>query len=392
MRKTTREPVYTYIKTKQPVRTINIVKHSWLSKVRVHAILTYLLENDLIYKTWSAPKVFYYATWGVEFSVLKHDGNVYICNARSNGKLLTTVSKHIKPWFIWIETLLMKKTHKQIEDMLEDVYVSEQKKLKPNHLFNLIAKIVIQNNETLQEGFDIYMKNNFESIDKKTMSDRFYAVYFTLAQHIINTAWRMDASIKLTSLRPLYTACDEDLYLEHIYYAWVDKIDAHKTINYERMETIKEFQDPDLIDQYTQETFGEEFLDLLEIHGFDAIVVVPNNVKRQISFNEHISTYISKITLIPQIYIDTHVFPWRKPQKKISWICKRIENAMKLFSVADGWTLIPKKILIVDDVLGSGATMNTIAKKLHQIYPWITCSWFALLWSYRTWFDVVTGI
>jgi predicted amidophosphoribosyltransferase len=87
------------------------------------------------------------------------------------------------------------------------------------------------------------------------------------------------------------------------------------------------------------------------------------------------------------------MFAWRKPQKKISWICKRIENATKLFEVDrstidESWT----KILIIDDVLGSWATVNTLARKVKNVLPNCSISWFAMLWSYRKGFDVVTWI
>ena len=71
----------------------------------------------------------------------------------------------------------------------------------------------------------------------------------------------MNATIKLSSLAPLYKECEEIMVIDHLYYTGIDKIDAYKTTSYETMERIKEFQDPGEIEQYFRSIFDTRFTD-----------------------------------------------------------------------------------------------------------------------------------
>ena len=203
-----------------------------------------------------------------------------------------------------------------------------------------------------------------------------------------------DASTKLLSLRWEYNTCKNKMRLDGLWYMWVDKIDAHKSNNYATMEQVKEFQDPKLIERFYIENFNKKFEALLEDLDIDTILVIPNNVSRQISFNEYIQTQLMKsYPHLKYINTQTNSFAGRKPQKKVNGICNRIENADKLFAIDEStiqkWV---QRVLVIDDVFWSGATMNTVTRKLKKILPNCSCYWFALLGSYRKGFDVVTGI
>jgi len=103
------------------------------------------------------------------------------------------------------------------------------------------------------------------------------------------------------------------------------------------MEQVKEFQDPDLIESFYKENFDEHFEALLEDLEIDTILVIPNNVSRQISFNEYIQTQLMKShSHLKYIDTQTNSFVGRKPQKKVKGICNRIENAEKLFEINRG--------------------------------------------------------
>jgi hypothetical protein len=159
------------------------------------------------------------------------------------------------------------------------------------------------------KAFDVYIMDNFGERDGKDSLDRFYGVFFTILQYTINSKGWLDASIKLNSLEPLYKECDEILHLDAIYYAGIDKVDAHKTKNYEKMELIKEFQDEALIEEYFDSVFLHTFEAFITDKKIDAFLIVPNNVRRQISFNEYIAKHLAKLyPSYPQITVDTKMF------------------------------------------------------------------------------------
>jgi predicted amidophosphoribosyltransferase len=64
----------------------------------------------------------------------------------------------------------------------------------------------------------------------------------------------------------------------------------------------------------------------------------------------------------PKINIVKIKTPVSVPQKTLKKLDDRIENARETFVVDDNRSF--KKILLVDDALGSGATFNEICKKI----------------------------
>lgn len=59
MRIETIEPIMEYIRVNQPARVVDMIQHTWLSKIRVHKILKYLIEEKKLIKSWRPPKVYY---------------------------------------------------------------------------------------------------------------------------------------------------------------------------------------------------------------------------------------------------------------------------------------------------------------------------------------------
>ncbi len=361
----------------------------------IHRHLKKLLIEWKIYKEWTPPKVLYYATGGTSLDIVREDG-LTTFTLKHNGKVITKAEKFLKKWYLlgrWKE--YMQQCISDVEHIL-DLHQQWWQSIKPNLLYNTFAQVYITSDEVLQDKFDAYMKQNFPEINNDTDSWvllRFFGVYLLLDQYRAEYGL-YDASSKLWSLTSEYKTCQDKVWLDGLWYNGVDKIDAHKSHNYMIMESVKEFQDKaEIYDYYTQ-SFDARFDWLLQDLEIDTILVVPNNVTRQISFNEYIQTQLKK--RYPQlkfISTDTNTFVGRKPQKKVKGICNRIENAEKLFEI-DVLSVqkSSKNILLIDDVFGSGATINTVTKKLKTILPDCICHWFALLGSYRKGFDVVSGI
>lgn len=126
---------------------------------------------------------------------------------------------------------------------------------------------------------------------------------------------------------------------------------------------------------------------LLSIQTFDAVAFVPPTIKREVQIMKYMETHL-RINL-PKININkiSGIIP--VPQKSLSKIEERINNAENTFAVAE--TVQYQHILLIDDAVGSGSTLNQIAGKLKKkgIGQYITG--LAIVGSFKG-FDVVTDV
>lgn len=231
-----------------------------------------------------------------------------------------------------------------------------------------------------------------ENYDEMKEFERIAWVFFNICQ-FKNQEWLLNAKSKLISLVNDYKTCNENIYIDNLYFKFIDQIDNLKTYQYSQLTIIKAFQEKENIDTLYFETFDTEFLKFIKRKNIDSIAIIPNNVVRQTSFNQVIYDRLNFI--LEDIYF-TQIIPTktkdRLPQKTIRWLCNRIKNAEKLYEINDENIKSKKHILIIDDVFWSWATMNMIAKKIKDINPKIEITWFAILGSYRTGFDIVNEI
>jgi len=107
--------------------------------------------------------------------------------------------------------------------------------------------------------------------------------------------------------------------------------------------------------------------DILFRHSIDLIIPVPLHKKRRrrrgYNQSEIIAKHLSKVYCLPmssQILIKTkNTVPQMKLSKKL-----RIKNLTDSFSSKNIHILKNKNIMLVDDVITTGTTLNTCAKKL----------------------------
>lgn len=77
-------------------------------------------------------------------------------------------------------------------------------------------------------------------------------------------------------------------------------------------------------------------------------------------------------------------------QKSLSKISERIDNAAKtIFLSVQNSTY--QNVLILDDAIGSGGTVNEIARKLKVFYGVNHCHAYAVVGSYKG-FDVISSV
>ncbi len=103
----------------------------------------------------------------------------------------------------------------------------------------------------------------------------------------------------------------------------------------------------------------EEFV---EREGFDGVAYIPPTVKREVQFIKELEKGLNlplRKVAIEKIKTEIAV-----PQKTLNRLEDRIENARSTFVVDKDQRF--KKILLIDDAVGSGATFNEIACKIRR--------------------------
>lgn len=130
-----------------------------------------------------------------------------------------------------------------------------------------------------------------------------------------------------------------------------------------------------------------------KIHRFirekhiDAVGFVPPTIRREVQIMKFFETHL-QIDL-PKISIQkiSGIIP--VPQKSLHKIEERIRNAENTFAIKE--TVKYKHILLIDDAVGSGSTLNQIAGKIIYKKIAITVTGLAIVGSFKG-FDVITDV
>ena len=126
---------------------------------------------------------------------------------------------------------------------------------------------------------------------------------------------------------------------------------------------------------------------LLKTNNYDAVGFVPPTIRREVQIMKYLETHL-KINL-PKIKIQkiSGIIP--VPQKSLNKIEERISNAENTFAITE--TVKYNNLLLIDDAVGSGSTMNQIAGKIKQKGIAKKITGLAVVGSFKG-FDVITDI
>lgn len=123
----------------------------------------------------------------------------------------------------------------------------------------------------------------------------------------------------------------------------------------------KQSQDLKMINMLIEE-IRSKILKLIELEKADAVGFVPPTVKRQIQLMKELERGLNiNLPIIKLEKIKTEV---TVPQKTLNKLDDRISNAEHTIVSTD--TRVFNKVVLIDDALGSGATLNEIARKLKR--------------------------
>jgi len=126
----------------------------------------------------------------------------------------------------------------------------------------------------------------------------------------------------------------------------------------------------------------------IQQHKIQAIAFAPHSIPRKLVFLKTYENYL-KLNLPAILFVKAMVDGHPVAQKSLVKLSERIENARNTIFPADR-AFNFKRVLIIDDALGSGATMNEMARKLKQKgIP--TVSGFAIVGSIKG-FEVIPDV
>jgi dimeric dUTPase (all-alpha-NTP-PPase superfamily) len=126
---------------------------------------------------------------------------------------------------------------------------------------------------------------------------------------------------------------------------------------------------------------------LLKNGDYDAIGFVPPTIRREVQIMKYLETHLN--INLPKIKIQkiSGIIP--VPQKSLNKMDERIRNAENTFSIPE--TIKYNHILLIDDAVGSGSTLNQIAGKIKQKGIANKITGLAIVGSFKG-FDVVTDV
>jgi hypothetical protein len=101
---------------------------------------------------------------------------------------------------------------------------------------------------------------------------------------------------------------------------------------------------------------------LIEKYHIEAIGYIPPTVKRSVQLIDVLEKNIHVI--VPELKLDKVVGEVRVPQKTLTKLQDRIQNAQATIFVTD--KRVFGTILLIDDAVGSGATFNEVARKIKK--------------------------
>jgi len=175
------------------------------------------------------------------------------------------------------------------------------------------------------------------------------------------------------------------IYLEDVFYLDFYAIERFgKTLLGKLIHFGKQSQNKKLLDEIVKIT-KQDILNLINKLGVDAIAYIPPTINRQIQIMTVLENgYAISLPKIKLVKVKGEIVI---PQKALSKIKDRIENTQQSIMVADKRTF--NSVLLIDDAVGSGATLNETAGKLVKKSLASKVFGLAITGSYKG-FEVIT--
>lgn len=191
----------------------------------------------------------------------------------------------------------------------------------------------------------------------------------------------------INGTKKLQNTYKNNCYLDQIYYLDFYAIERFgKTKLGVLLHYAKLGQNKYLMKELLKET-EEKIKEFISEENFDAVSFVPPTIRRETQIMSYIENALN--IPLPKVNIQKINGLIPIPQKSLNKIDDRIENARNSFAVIDRKRY--NKVLLIDDAVGSGSTMNEIAGKIKDKNIANCVYGLAFVGSFKG-FDVITDI
>jgi len=232
------------------------------------------------------------------------------------------------------------------------------------------------------EGFWSWLKATGQEKQALRLAERFSQVRFQANKFFNPQGW-LEVTPKLkTTFKSIWA--DRLLCLD-----WYSLPEFGKTRLGQLVLHAKQAQNRELINQLVKET-RPLVLKIIKAYRIDTVAFVPHTVPRKLQFlpeyRRGLRLILPEIKLVKVVSGKVIV-----AQKTLAKLEERVINARETIFIAGQKPERPKRILLIDDAVGSGATINETGKKLKEAGLAKVVIGFALVSSFKG-FDVLREI
>ncbi len=232
------------------------------------------------------------------------------------------------------------------------------------------------------EGFKAWVEINKQTHLIHKLSDEYIQTRQRYNQYF-------DSKIKMIEASEKFKITFADCQLDFIYYSDFYSLPKFgKTLLGNLVLYAKQAQNIKLIGEVA-EHISQSLVKLIKFQKIDAIVWTPHSLPRKIPFLNQIKKNLN-LELPEIVFLKAYSGEIPIPQKSLSKLEERIDNAEN--------TIYPKenhfnykRVLIFDDAVGSGATLQAIAGKLKKINPKVVTVGYAIVGSLKG-FEVIKEV
>ncbi len=297
--------------------------------------------------------------------------------------------------------------HRHLKQLVERSDL--QKVGKAPHVFYVLAapntlapqnlgKIDSQNAEFLEDKY-MYVNpqgqilRGFEGFQQWAVSTKQdFRLNELAAQYVaVRTKWDgfFNAKLGLIEASEKFNSTFERSVLTRVYYADFYSLPKFGKTNLGQLVLHgKQAQDKKLIREVADQCLPA-LKKMIALEKIDAVAWAPHSLPRAIQF---LREFRSRVDLhLPEVAI-TKAYSGDIPiaQKTLTKLEERIENAEKTIFLT-GSKLLAKRVLVIDDAVGSGATLQAIAEKIKHMNAKSTVIGYAVVGSLKG-FDVIKEV
>ncbi len=305
MRTDTGDKIVEYIKTHQRVRPHDLVREFRLSPVAVHKQLKRLIDSNTISKIGKPPLVYYNYT--IDLALLK--------------QLVSSVDKQepeIEKSYLYISS-----SGKKLEGM---------------------------------EGFIQWVRETRQEIQFSQLVSEYVKIRQSANKHFSSFGW-IDATHKIINTFP-------KVYIDKLLYQDFFALPKFGKTRLGQMVLYAKTSQSRILMREIVELIKPIITKIVKYYKIEAVSFIPPTIPRNLQLMKEMAFDLS--LKMPEIKLDK-IFagPVKIAQKSLPRLEQRVENARSTIYPAKT-NVFYKRILLIDDAVGSGATFNETAKKLRD--------------------------